>query len=370
MTTDMPTTHRQHICITPCIGSPEGSGPLPDPISQAVVEVLEESSRASSLEPHETYSECRDLNTAGVPAPRGDYLSLPTIDPLEENFRHSGWTRLRQLTLDSLIRTGCSPSSLDRFCNCGSDCYLQVSEDHQQARLSANYCRSRWCLPCGLSRGRLIANALIDSLPRNEPIRFITLTLKHNDTPLKDQIDRLYYCFNRLRERRSWKTHVTGSACFIEIKVGRDGRWHVHLHVLAAGTFWKQRDLSHEWQCVTGDSSIVDIRMVSNKEDAIRYVAKYVGKPLDNCIYHNPQRLDEAILSLKGRRLCTTTGSFRGIKLNPEPDRETTWITVGRLSHLIERARHEDPQAVRWLSLCLSIRQLQTLGLLPHGPPP
>jgi hypothetical protein len=48
-------------------------------------------------------------------------------------------------------------------------------------------------------------------------------------------------------------------------------------------------------------------------------------------LYRNPEKLREAMASLKGRRLCTTLGTWRGIELEETPPDDREWITIASL---------------------------------------
>ena len=248
-----------------------------------------------------------------------------------------------------MIRTCQRQSRLNRFACCGANLWLEIRGDRQDLRLRSNHCGDRLCVPCGIARARIITDNI---LRHCQPIhlRFITLTLRHSPTSLRDQLDRLYRSFQALRRRRSFSAAVTGGAAFCEIKVSeRTGRWHVHLHCLVQGTFIDQHALSREWLAVTGDSSIVDIRSVPDKERVTSYVVKYVTKPADATVFADPEKLDELCVSLKRRRLCMTWGSWRGFRLEEVQQDGHTWQAVGNLWHLFSQARDGDALALRWV---------------------
>ena len=67
--------------------------------------------------------------------------------------------------------------------------------------------------------------------------------------------------------------------------VNKGRGWHVHLHVLVEGGYVSQRLLAADWQELTGDSCIVDIREVdaiwpyTNIRVTSRKVATFLFKP-------------------------------------------------------------------------------------------
>lgn len=277
-----------------------------------------------------------------VPSPE---FQTPPIELREAIFRHSGWRHQRQAVWESLKRTGASRHRLDRFANCGGACYVEVSPSTGDVRITGNFCHDRLCVPCGTARAHKISQALLTQLPEG-PIRFLTLTLRHSDTPLRDQVDRLYRSFAVLRRRKWWLARVTGGAAFVEVKLSdKDGLWHPHLHVLIGGVWLDQKELSQEWHAVTGDSSIVKVLAVPDRKAATGYVAKYSAKPVEGEVYRHPEKLDECSLALKARRLCFTFQSWRGIDLDATPAHVDDWRPIGPLSRLFSDAEAGDDDA-------------------------
>lgn len=283
--------------------------------------------------------------TPDVPNVREDF-DLERLTPCECLFRHHGWAARRRRVWNALGRLCVGDVSRLRFACCGSACWVQHSASRGRFRLSANYCRSRWCVPCGVARARRLAAAISPRLKLGDT-RFFTFTLRHTDTPLRDQVTRLLKCFNKLRREKCWKNTQRGAAAFVEVKIGRDARWHVHLHVLANGGFCPVRDLRAAWQKVTCDSFVVDVRRPRSIREVVNYVVKYVTKPLDSSVFIDPKRLDEAIASLKGRRLVNASGDFGKINAElPPDDGPDDWNSVGRLDALFDDACCGDSTAI------------------------
>jgi hypothetical protein len=177
---------------------------------------------------------------------------------------------------------------------------------------------------------------------------FLTLTLKVNSLSLSKQLDRLYRSFAALRRRKSWLAHVAGGAAFVEVKIGANsGGWHAHLHIIIESTFWDQKAIAQEWYAVTGDSHIVDISRLDDRGQKVKYAAKYGAKALDRSVLLLPDRLDEAVTALKGRRVCLTFGSWRGLKLEKREPDAAVWRPLCTLDHLVRQAEAGDPTAIR-----------------------
>jgi len=200
-------------------------------------------------------------------------------------------------------------------------------------------------------------------------LRFVTLTLKTSPAPLGEQLDRLYKCFKQLRDLALWRKNVTGGILFLELTIGRDGGWHPHLHILASGSYLPQDALSAAWLKITGDSYIVDVRLVRNPAIAASYVAKYASKVVPASLTHDEPHLVEAILALRGRRTFSPFGSWTGWQLSKPPPDDCSWDIVAPLNQLLAAANGGDPEARR---IVLSLHFTETHENEPPnttGPP-
>lgn len=279
----------------------------------------------------------------------------------ELQFRHGHWCDRRQLVYAALERTGAGLFQLNRFSECGGECTVEWSEKLERYRLRANYCHSRHCEPCMKAKADLIARNLRDAMEGAKPnqYRFITLTLRHTDEQLNDQVRRLYRSFKKMRSMPAWKSSQDGGAYMLEIK--HNGRhWHPHIHVISAGRFLNKFDLSAMWKEATGDSSIVDIRALAEPRDCVHYVCKYVTKGTNQAVWHNPELAIEFIIATKGIRACGTFGAWRGFRLLARNAQATDWKPVASLVSLWNRARGGDQVASDILrSLRLTDQELE-----------
>lgn len=324
--------------IDPIVVLPiESDSPLPEPMP------WEEPTRSPGR------LESPDLAT-GIQTPQDGLHLRPSVkldsrfawpEPTSEEAwrRHATWAARRQETWDALQRVKPAAASTVRFAYCGSQLWVQHNGtpgrggvDATKARTICNCCRHRLCVACCRSAGWIVKENIRKAL-QGKTHRFLTFTLRHNRTPLADQIDRLYRCFNVVRRRSEIAASIIGGVIVLEIKVsGKDGLWHPHLHVLAEGTWIDQKVLSKHWYAVTGDSFKVDIRAIEDEDRGALYVSKYVTKPVDDSVYAHPEMLDEYIEALDRRKTLATFGSWRGKRVTvPAKDDGTpeTWKTIG-----------------------------------------
>lgn len=340
-----------------CIGSaggdtqPPANLPDPEPLTDDLNSADWDSSpldpeASSSLEPLESNQQI----PSHIPHPRygaAEWDDHAPITVRESAFRHSGWAIDRRRVYNAFATAVIPDRRRLAFADCGNSAYVQRDADTGEYRIVANCCHDRFCAPCQAARAARIARRLQERVESGR-CRFLTLTQRATELPLRQQLDLLYRHFNELRRRKWWKDRVIGGAAFLEVKIGQgSNRWHAHLHILCEGRYLNQRELSAEWYAVTGASFIVDVRAVPDAAQRAQYVTKYVTKPASSAVYSNPERLSELILALRGRRMMNAFGSWRSWRLDAPEESAATWKTVERLDTLISAAASLDPDALR-----------------------
>lgn len=188
-------------------------------------------------------------------------------------------------------------------------------------------CQHLLCPLCAIRRGSKALKAYLD---RWEIIRaektalrpfLVTLTVK--DGPdLAERFEHLKRSQRELwkrkqRRRGSALDGVAGAVWSYEVKRGNgSGLWHPHLHMIALAEFQPdQVDLAREWQAITGDSFIVDVRPISSDDPAsgfievFKYAVKFGDQPHADTLH--------AFQTLRGKRLLASSGCFRGV-VEPE----------------------------------------------------
>jgi hypothetical protein len=256
------------------------------------------------------------------------------------------------------------------FQSCGALAFVYESVTPPiEYRLGGSTCRDRFCVPCARDRSRVLATNVLLALG-GRPVRFLTLTLKVNTGPLSDQIDRLLDCFAKLRTRAFWRKRVTGGCAFIEVKWSeKHAGWNVHVHCMLHGLFIPHSDLWRAWHSITGDSMVVDIRLVNDKDVIGRYVTKYVSKPLSNTFLNRSEQFDELICAMVGRRLCLTFGDWRGIRLTQSPE-PGEWISLGSFHTVLCQALNGDVEALHAIRYICRDHAQQYLDAVARARPP
>jgi hypothetical protein len=257
-----------------------------------------------------------------------------------------------------------------RFQRCGSNAWvIQDRNDHERFAVQANYCRDRFCIPCATNRARIINANLLD-LIAEAPTRFITLTIRHRDASLGSEIDRLNAAFQRLRRSDLWIKRVDSWVAFLEVERNQEtSTWHPHLHLVTKGKYIDHSQLKAAWMAATGDSFIVDIRLVRNKKTIAQYVTKYVSKPIQKLHQAKHDDLIEAILALKNRKLVRCGGEWTNAELT-DSGAVGDWQAVCRLWWAMTLEREGNPIATKLMRALRHFRDTDQPGSRIDLPPP
>ena len=201
--------------------------------------------------------------------------------------------------------------------------------------VKAHTCKKHLLCPfCAMRRsGKFVAK----NLPKVEQVisenraripALVTLTVR-NGPDLLERFNHLRRAHRRLNQRRrdhlKGKTvtewgKVAGGITSYEFTKKDEGDWHPHIHALVLlDDYVDQAKLSAEWESITGDSFIVDIRRIRGKANAggldiasgLLEVCKYALK------FHDMTLPDtwHAFNVLRSRRLVDSFGLLRGVQM-------------------------------------------------------
>ena len=157
--------------------------------------------------------------------------------------------------------------------------------------------------------------------PKTLKLAFLTLTVKNGDD-LGERFEHLKKSFRKLQDRRrdyikkgrgfNELCKVDGAVFSYEVTNKGNG-WHPHLHAVVILNDWIDHDkLSTEWQDITLDSTVVDIRRIKGDiAKGFLEVFKYALKFSELSLEHNLQ----AFLTLKGSRMQGSFGTLHGVKV-------------------------------------------------------
>lgn len=146
-------------------------------------------------------------------------------------------------------------------------------------------CGLKVCPRCSRAGAGHRQEVLTHAIAHMADPRALTLTLRNRPRgqllAMRLEVDRMW---RRLREHSEWRKHkVTSAVAVFETKLSTAGEWHVHVHVVYDGLFWRQRQLGHLWQGLARSRADVNpatvwVERVRSRGGMAGYLAKYLTK--------------------------------------------------------------------------------------------
>lgn len=231
------------------------------------------------------------------------------LEPVREEFEATRGVYAKLDRRDGKYRTW----NLD---GCRTDAHFAVSKRERTVTVLTNSCRLRWCPLCSKSRAKFVGESVCSWVKLHPRPKLLTLTLAHSSDSLDSQITRLYACFRELRRRRFVRDAIRGGIWFFQVKKTQStNQWHPHVHVLLDSEYMAHGVLKQLWSNITGDSHIIDIRVIRNPKVASEYVSRYSARPAKLSELSPDERM-ELVESLHSRRLCGKFGTASEVDLS------------------------------------------------------
>jgi hypothetical protein len=221
---------------------------------------------------------------------------------------------------------------------CRTSAWFMQNKISGQVRVASSRCGLRWCPLCQRTKRYIITAAVSAWLKTIKQPKFLTLTVKHSNDTLTQQIDKLYKWWKELKRCTWWRKRVSGGVWFFQVKISAaDGLYHPHLHILFNGKFLPHEDLKAIWKRITLESEVVDIRAVKNPKKAAEYVARYAACPCELSKIEDA-RAYEIVSALHNRRIHGTFGSGKMVKFTSKPpDDADDWIKLDSYETIIRQ---------------------------------
>jgi len=226
--------------------------------------------------------------------------------------------------------------SQQRFLTCHSKAMFAREKTTGFVRVLARSCHLRFCPICNRAKENIIRRNVSDWLKKQKYPKFLTLTMKNTTDDLRSEIDRLYDCFKQLRRLKLFKKQVGSGIWFFQITRSKDHQsWHPHLHCLITGKFLPIGRLRRDWERITGDSFICNIKMIKDQDKATCEVARYAARSC-NILTLTIDEIFELDMALRRRRICGTWGSAHKQRLTSPPKyKSEEWTIVGSWSAVV-----------------------------------
>jgi len=232
---------------------------------------------------------------------------------------------------------------------CRTDAWLAVKKHSRTVLVLSHSCRLRWCPICSRNKASQIADAVTTWLVKYPRPKILTLTLKHSADSLAKQITRLYACFQVMRKQKFFREKMHGGIWFFQVKwIEASQAWHPHLHCLLDSEYMAHGYIKQAWLSITGDSDIVDIRVIRKASVAAEYVARYAARPANLHTMPQEQRV-EVIDALHGRRLHGKWGSGSDIvPKDNEPLEPDSYVRIAKFGNMVDYVFRSKFAVVLW----------------------
>jgi hypothetical protein len=245
------------------------------------------------------------------------------------------WLRGRNLYF---LSTGMESSKLVKhYDDCCTGAAMYHNSETGQLKVISGACNLRFCPICARKRAFKVSRDIADWLANYDSPRFLTLTQKHSKDSLKYQIDRFQANWRKFYRSFEFKAHIEQAIWALQVTFNHKTKtWNPHIHILYKGEFWEKREIIRLWKRITGDSFIVDIESVNDREKAVDYISRYVGRPCS--LKDIPEsKYSELYWGTKGRRLFGQVGNSKPKIIQPPIKLDKSkWVKLGSLKQMIQ----------------------------------
>lgn len=231
----------------------------------------------------------------------------PSVDKKRARKKYTGLAISRNLMRENPD----SPlfKSYERSTHC-----METLTPNGEGRLTAHYCKNRWCPVCQSIRIAVLINGYKPQLEKFKDPWFVTLTRPTvTAEKLPWQIKHMAKCFRQIKNRKRMRS-VPGLKK-AECTTRPFGMYHYHFHVIIEGKE-NAEYLIKSWLELNPDSSYKAEHMrkadCSSMTELFKYFTKLLAKDKDgNRHIMDYKRLDVIFQALSGKRIFQPFGGLR-----------------------------------------------------------
>lgn len=237
----------------------------------------------------------------------------------------------------------------DLLSECRTRAWFIRNDETGHVRIATKQCRLRWCFFCAEARQQFITNQIYPWYSRAKEPKLFTITIRHTENTLPEQIDFLYKSFQKLRNRKFLKDNIRGGVWFFQVTFNqKTQQWHPHIHALLDSKFMMHAKLITLWDQITNGSTIVHIRTVNDPEKTLAHNARYAARPTD-LLKIPKSKWSEIFEAFNGRRIVGTWGTARKISLTPKkPEDAERWHDIGGFRTVHSLIAEDDNACCIW----------------------
>lgn len=246
---------------------------------------------------------------------------------MPQKLKRYSTARLRALDMTEYCNVQQNVKMSNKLANCANYLvfrhYFQIDEVRLHA---AQFCKKHLLCPmCAIRRGAKMLKAYLEKyqqvLIKNPDLYpyLVTMTVKNGDD-LAERVQHLRASLRKMTQQRrdslkgqSFVQFANSAGGFHSIEVTNNGNgWHPHVHMIWLCTHRPDQSLlSKEWETITGDSYIVDVRPLHDPVEGFLEVCKYALKFSDLSLKDNYHAYEV----MSGMRLIDSHGILRGVQI-------------------------------------------------------
>mgnify|MGYP003386269345 CR=1 FL=1 len=246
---------------------------------------------------------------------------------MPEKLKRYSTARLRALEMTEYCNFRQNVKMSSKLSNCANYLVFRHYFRIDEVRLhAAQFCKKHLLCPmCAIRRGAKMLKAYLDKYEQvfqKFPILtpyLVTLTVKNGD----DLSERMQHLRASMRKMTQQRRDALKGQLFIEFAksaggfhsievTNRGNGWHPHVHMIWLCEVPPNQDLlSREWESLTGDSFVVDVRPLHDPVEGFLEVCKYALKFSDLSLADNYHAYEV----MSGMRLIDAHGILRGVQI-------------------------------------------------------
>ena len=246
---------------------------------------------------------------------------------MPEKLKRYSTARLRALEMQEYCNVQQDVKMSNKLANCANYLVFRHYFRIDEVRLhAAQFCKKHLLCPmCAIRRGAKMLNAYLQKYHLVIAERsilapyLVTLTVKNGS----DLVERMHHLRSSMRKMTQQRRDALKGQVFVEFAksaggfhsvevTNRGNGWHPHVHMIwLCSEKPNQSLLSKEWESITGDSYIVDVRPLHDPVEGFLEVCKYALKFSDLSLADNYHAFEV----MSKMRLIDSHGVLRGVDI-------------------------------------------------------
>ncbi len=193
-------------------------------------------------------------------------------------------------------------------------------------------CKSKFCIPCSSVKTKIWLSKLVpilkEQLDKGNCVSLLSLTIVNHDIgELQKMINMLNDSWRIMTHGngnvKRWNERILGGVKNLEVKIGKDGKWHAHYHALLIHPRARLYEwFKAEWEKATAIAmgqpegtkvGSVHIKAIKNALGSMKGVIEAIKYPMkpENGFWGNQEAVQEVIQTLPRRKQTQSFGIVR-----------------------------------------------------------